>query len=1496
MEKFSVKRPFTILVAVIAVIVLGFVSVMSIPMDLLPQISLPYMLVITTYPGASPEKVELEISEPMENALGTIANVKNVNTVSAENYSLTQLEFEDGTDIDSAMVKVSSAVNQLSQTLPDTAGVPNILEISMDMVATMYIAIEREGYDVYELSDYVSNEVIPHFERAEGVASVTDVGLVKKTVQVELNQTKINALNDKILTETTKALEEAKSQLDDAQGQVDAGQALLEEQESSFGSTLASGIFDSIRGGASEIAGSMGGFLEVVRARLAAIQASVGTYGQDQDSISEAVTEAQTAYNTAQAKVTALSAALAEAQAAYAAAQQAVTEAGEEVTPELQEAAALALSALTKAATDLVAAQEELTQAATILQNAMLKGSALVDVDLLSGQIAEAIASVDEALESLDGSSISSLMASVTKISGVLARVRVIASQVAMIDVNGIMTEALQGLNGGLDGLSGLIAQVPALLTSMESVFGMLTQGQLDAAVGFSTAAQQLSMAQTQLSAARQQYESSRAAALENANADALLTPQTLSQIIYAQNFSMPAGYIDDKNDQSWLLKIGDEYEDSTEIADSLLVEMDVIGSVRLSDVADITVIDNSDMSYSKLNGEQAVVLSIYKGSTSGTNEVSRNINKAIRELEEKDPGTEVLILMDQGQYISIIVNDLLRSMLLGALLAIIILAIFLRDIRPTFLVGLSIPLSVMFALVLMYFTDLSLNIMTLSGLSLGIGMLVDNSIVVIENIFRLRGRDMAAPRAAVQGAKQVAGAITASTLTTICVFFPMVFTTGTVRELLVPMALSISFCLFASLVVAMTVVPAASSTVFRRFKPKNSKIMGRVQNVYGKTLRWCLRHKLVTVAGAIALLAVCIVRLITMGIVIIPDISGEDIQVTIVTPEGDERAESYKKVDNVLQAIMDVDGVSSVGIMDASSTTGLISSMQSNSSVYGSYICYVTPESGAWTGEMKELCKRIEDATDDLDCEITVSTGGMSDMTSLLASGLTINISGNDLETLNKVSEDVMDIVAQVNGFSNILNGSENAAKTLHLVIDRDKAMSYGLTVAQIYAQIAQRLTTSVTSTTITTGGEKLEVVILDKTNKLTRENILDMEFEAADMAAAAGASAGASGMDAQAFAAMTGAEESGSASASSESKVHKLKEFATLEETSAQGTITRKNLTRYISVTAETDEGYNLALLTRKLEDKLAAYEPPQGYKVEIEGESSEINDMLTQMSKLMALALLFIYLVMVAQFQSLLSPFIVMFTIPLAFTGGMIGLIIANEQLSMLSLMGFLILMGTVVNNGIVFVDYTNQLRIGGMERRDALVATGRTRMRPILMTAMTTILAMMQLIIGKGMGSQMGRGMAIVIASGLIYATLMTLYIIPVMYDIFFRRAPLSVDTGDDLEDAPDDAAEFIAEMEAERRRASKKEEAPSEAPGKTVGSEEEEEPLKAAGKTVGSEEDKESLGSIGTAMGSEMDKGSSGSPGTTVGSEEDEDSPGSSGIIVEPGEYEDLYED
>ena len=534
------------------------------------------------------------------------------------------------------------------------------------------------------------------------------------------------------------------------------------------------------------------------------------------------------------------------------------------------------------------------------------------------------------------------------------------------------------------------------------------------------------------------------------------------------------------------------------------------------------------------------------------------------------------------------------------------------------------------------------------------------------------------------------------------------------------------------------------------------------------------------------------------MGIVILPEMSGDDIQVTIVTPEEDTREESYAKVDQVMEAIMGLEDVESVGIMDQSSTAGLLTSAVSSSSdTWGSYLCYVNPSEGVdFSSRMDEICDEIMEATKDIDAEIEASTGGMSDMGGLVASGLTISIYGKDMEKMEEIREDIAEIVRGTEGFEEVSAGEEEQEEALHLIIDKDKAMSYGLTVAQIYAEISGRLKTSVTSTNISSGGISLDVVILDETDPLTRENLMDMEFEPVSLT-----DASASQTDMSSMSALAGDDEE--EEEEEEETTHKLREFATLETTTSPSSLNRRNLTSYVTVTAAVSDGYNLSLLSRDLQKKLDEYKTPYGYSVELEGETSQINEMLVQMIKLMLLALLFIYLVMVAQFQSLLSPFIVMFTIPLAFTGGMIGLILFREQLSMLAMMGFLILMGTVVNNGIVFVDYANQLRQGGMERQDALVATGRTRMRPIMMTALTTILAMMGLVVGKGMGSQMGRGMAIVISVGLLYATLMTLYIIPLLYDILFKRQPLTVDTGDDLDEAPDDAQQFIEEMRRER---------------------------------------------------------------------------------------------
>ena len=335
---------------------------------------------------------------------------------------------------------------------------------------------------------------------------------------------------------------------------------------------------------------------------------------------------------------------------------------------------------------------------------------------------------------------------------------------------------------------------------------------------------------------------------------------------------------------------------------------------------------------------------------------------------------------------------------------------------------------------------------------------------------------------------------------------------------------------------------------------------------------------------------------------------------------------------------------------------------------------------------------------------------------------------------------------------------------------------MRMGLTVAQVYQQIAAKLTTDTTATTLKAGGDSYSVVIVDKTDTPTLDDIFNMEFET------------------------TTTDENGS----SVKETHTLGEFATRTTTAGYTTIARENGSRKLAVTSETANGYNTTLLSRELEPQLAALDLPGGVTAELAGETTQVTEMLSQMAKMLALALAFVYFVMVAQFQSLLSPFIVLFTIPLAFTGGMLGLMAAGEQLSLISLMGFLVLMGVVVNNGIVFVDYANQLRIGGLERTDALVATGRTRMRPILMTTLTTVLAMVTMLFGTDMASEMSTGMAIVIIGGLSYATLMTLFVVPVLYDLFYRRPPVNIDVGDDgLDDLPDDAAEFAAEFAARR---------------------------------------------------------------------------------------------
>ena len=1401
MEKFSVKKPFTILVMVVAIIILGFVSLSGMTTDLLPKMSLPYLLVITTYPGASPEKVESSVSEPVESALGSISGVKNVYSMSYENYGIVELEFADGTDMDSAMVKVSSALDSVKSALPEECGSPNIMEISMDMMASVYLAASYEGKDIQETSRFVEDTLIPYLERQEGVTSISDIGIVENSISVDLNQDKIDVLNEKILAKTNDAFADAVDQLNDAKKQ------LLESEQKLADSTqeLVDGQKD-IDDGRTKLDDAQKE-LDEQKEKLEDAKGSLEDQKKDTENKLATASQALDQLNALQTDLLTLQAQEASLKATITQIEKSLEEQGK-TTNDIPNVVA----GLDQMSTFLTSSQMEgMTGMDSTTVNTMLGSSGMslqslgIDEttwDALTPEgrkelLQKTAAGYQTQKELLSGYDdyVSSLNSLQVEKAGVQAAVSAAEAElkksgVSYTDIEKAKIEAAAGFGAASAQISSGQSALNSAQTTLDSNKESLDSAQDQITEGWDSIAdakKQLADGWDQYNTSLENFEAQKAEALRNANADQLVNMQTLSQLIYAQNFAMPAGYLDDAEDNSWLLKVGSNYESVDELSNIVLTNIEDIGDVRLCDVADITVIDNADDSYARLNGQSAVVLSVFKSSTAGTNEVSKNIAAAISELEEQYPGLSVLTLMDQGDYITMIINGVLQSMIVGAALAILILALFLKDVKPTIVVAVSIPLSVLTALILMYFTDISLNMMSLSGLALGIGMLVDNSIVVIENIYRLRSKGVGAARAAVQGTRQVAGAIIASTLTTVCVFLPMVFTAGTVRELMMPISLTIIFTLAASLLIAMTVVPAAGSTLLRNSKEKKHPFFDKVQDIYGKMLAFCLKVKVVPLTIAIGLLVYSIWAVMRMGIVMIPDMTSNQIEISVQMPEDTDKEECYKRADQVLDAMTTIDGIGDVGAMAGGDTTLVASSSGMSDSTYDQFTFLVLTENeNAGKEEVNRICREIEERTADIDCELTISTG-MSEMSTMMGSGLSVKVYGDDLDTLTKITQDICDLAATIPGYENISNGQEEPDQVIRLVLDKDAAMRKGLTVAQIFSELNGKLTESTDAATVTIDGEDMKIVVKDGRKPLTRENLLDYNFE------------------------IQTTDDNGN----TVTEDHPLSEFATLKLEEGVQSINRENQSRYMTVTATVAEGSNATLLSRELQPLIDAYELPDGYTIDTAGESDMVNQMVIQMSKVLLLGLALIYLVMVAQFQSLLSPFIVLFTVPLAFTGGLIGLLLMNEPLSVMGMMGFVVLLGTVVNNGIVFVDYANQLRVGGLERREALIATGKTRMRPILMTALTTILAMASLLFGDDLSSQMSKGMAIVVAGGLAYATLMTLFIIPVMYDILFKRKPLQVDIGsENLDDVPDDAADYLKrkeQKELEQQEATQKDE-------------------------------------------------------------------------------------
>ena len=1230
MAKFSVKRPLTVFVVVLAVVVLGIVAYLRMTPDLLPNMDFPYVIIVTADPGASPEAVEEEITRPMEQSMATLDQIKEVTSTSQNSASMVMLEFEDGVNMDTISVDIQQKISVLEGQWSDTVGTPYVLKINPSMIPVMVAAVSREGSDVYALSDLVTDELTGKLEGVSGVASVTVSGALTRQAHVILDQEKMEALSAKLADAVKAQLKKAEGKLYAAKQQVEDGEKALS---------------DAKRAAADSVAGKVG------------------------DSVDEVYKNLKELYDK-------------------------------------------------------------------------LEG---LDIDdLVGGFITDPDGTLKQLNDLLD-----TLKSSIEKLMKELE-------------------------SGKLEG------DISDFLVQMMDGISQMTGAEL-----------QLSQAKSQIESGLKQLREAYDKVESQTDMGGLLSITTVSGLLTAQNFSMPAGYIDDNSGVSYMVSVGQKFENSTELENMALFDLGLEGidPITLGDVATVVVTDDSDQLYTKLDDENGILLSFNKQSNYATAAVSNNLTDRFRELESQYEGLTFVPLMDQGDYIYLIVETILSSLLWGALFSVVVLFLFLRDWRPTVITLLSIPVSVIFAVVLMYFTGVTINMISLSGLAVSVGMLVDNSVVVIENIYRLRAKGATIVQAAVSGAQQVLGAVTASTLTTVCVFAPIVFVEGLTRQLFTDLALTITYSLLASLLVSLTLVPAMASGMLRReFVPKPG-LLDKIYPAYRRAIAWSLDHKAGVLLLSLVLLVTTAWGAVSRGFTFMPEIDMNNLSVTVTMPEDITRAEAVDLADQVVERVMSVENIESAGFMMGSGDMGGLS-MASGDNGEFDVTGYLTMPEGTFGSDAG---KEIEALCADLPCKVTTA-GVMSGMMSYMTgTGVSLRVYGSDMESLQGAARSLGQRMEQVEGVQDVSDGLEDAAPALQVVVDRNKAMTKGITVAQIYMQVAAALQDTTTVADVTLDGESMEMIVdAAAGSKLTREKLMDLTISPDSSAMSSSMSSGMSGMSgmdssmSSSMGSMGGMSGMSSSSASAglsqltggdsqdEDTSFKLGEVAEVKETVSLNSIQRDQQRRCITVSAAVADGYNVTKVTTAVQKALGSVTLPEGVTVEFDGENEQIMNAIQQLLLMLLLGVVLVYLIMVAQFQSLKAPFIVMFTIPLAFTGGFLALLLSGIEVSVISLIGFVMLVGIIVNNGIVLVDYINQQRLAGMGLRDAIIDAGVTRLRPILMTSLTTILGLIVTALAKNAGTALIQPIALVCIGGLLYATLMTLFVVPCMYEILNKK--------------------------------------------------------------------------------------------------------------------------
>ncbi len=754
---------------------------------------------------------------------------------------------------------------------------------------------------------------------------------------------------------------------------------------------------------------------------------------------------------------------------------------------------------------------------------------------------------------------------------------------------------------------------------------------------------------------------------------------------------------------------------------------------IYLREVAKVSFTNKEPENIVRMNGKRCLGLSIYKETSFNTVKAVEEVAKSLVDMEKALPGYKLQVVSNQGVFIKNAINEVEDTAMIGMALAIIVVFVFLRRIGTTMIVSVSMPVSIIATFNLMYFNGLSLNIMTLGGLALGAGMLVDNAIVVMENIFRLRENGYSVKEAAIHGTSQVSGAITSSTLTTIVVFLPIVYLHGASGELFRDQAWTITFSLLSSLVAATLLIPMLYNHFF-----KNSKSTGVSQSVqvkgYGRFLGRVLKYRWMVISCAVVLLGLSFLLVPFIGTEFMPKSEAKQFSLELKMPEGTRLQRTNAAVDNLENIIREVMGAN-LGILysQVGPSTGLLSSQDAlfqGENTASIKIILKNDSKISSTTAIQNISQAIGKIPD-VELKFVEDQTALGGLMGTDEAPLAIEIQGEDLSVIENLSNQVKAAVQGIPDLYNVESSMEGGSPEVEIMVDRLRAGIFNVSVSTVVSQIQDQLTGK-TAGTIEKGGEQQDITL-----RLPDKGLADL----ADMTIKSG------------------------------TQVIRVNEIADIREGTSPKEIYRRNQVRIGKITAYMDKNIALDKMVVKVNQAIAGVSIPTDYKIKITGEEEKRQESMNALGFALVLSIILVFMVLASEFESLLHPFTILTTIPFAIVGSVLIFFIMGKTLNVMAVIGIIMLVGIAVNNAILLVDRILQIQKEGVSRTEAIKQAGQQRIRPILMTKLTTILAMLPLTIGFGESVSMRAPMALAVIGGLVTSTIMSLVVIPCVFDVF-----------------------------------------------------------------------------------------------------------------------------